>query len=82
MFGDIGHGSLLLVAAIFICIFKDKINENKDLQVLTSMRYMLLLMGIFATYMGLIYNDFLSLPLSLFGKSCYEVQNGVNVRSS
>lgn len=34
-------------------------------------RYLLLLMGFFATYCGLIYNDFMSIPLTLFGSSCY-----------
>lgn len=32
-----------------------------------SGRYMLLLMGIFSIYVGLIYNEFLSVPLNLFG---------------
>lgn len=32
-----------------------------------SGRYMLLLMGIFSIYIGLIYNEFLSVPLNLFG---------------
>ena len=31
---------------------------------------MLLLMGLFATYMGFIYNEFFAIPLELFG-SCY-----------
>jgi len=35
------------------------------------MRYMLLLMGFFATYMGVIYNDFMSLPANLFGEGCF-----------
>lgn len=30
-------------------------------------RYMLFMMGAFAMYAGLIYNDFFSLPLNLFG---------------
>lgn len=34
------------------------------------MRYILFLMGFFATYCGIIYNDFLAIPLWLF-ESCY-----------
>ena len=36
----------------------------------------MLLMGFFGTYMGLIYNDFMSMPLRLFGMSCYEFADG------
>lgn len=32
-------------------------------------------MGIFATFCGMVYNDFLSIPLDLFG-SCYNMETG------
>lgn len=39
-------------------------------------RYLLLLMGVFAVYCGFIYNDFMSIPLNLFG-SCYTEKGNV-----
>lgn len=36
-------------------------------------RYLLAFMGLYAFYNGLIYNDYLSIPLNLFG-SCYEAK--------
>jgi len=37
------------------------------------------MMGFFAVYMGLIYNDCMSFSLSLFGESCYsEAEDGGN----
>lgn len=37
------------------------------------MRYLLLLMGFFSIFCGVIYNDFTSVPLQLFGQSCYNI---------
>ena len=38
-----------------------------------KIRYLLLLMGFFSFYCGWIYNDFTSIPLKVFGNSCYNV---------
>jgi V-type H+-transporting ATPase subunit a len=70
MFGDIGHGLCLLTFALFICCYGKTIPILKDFY---AARYLLLLMGFFAAYSGLIYNDFLSIPLNLFG-SCYNLE--------
>lgn len=34
-----------------------------------------MLMGFFATYMGFIYNDFMSLPLNILGKGCFTLNS-------
>ena len=70
MFGDIGHGGLLFLVGILLCWYKDKLPAS--LSGLKYARYMLLLMGGFAFYCGLIYNDMLSIPLDLFG-TCYRI---------
>lgn len=42
-----------------------------------DIRFLLLAMGFFGFYSGLIYNDFLSMPLNLFG-TCFEKVEGTN----
>ena len=63
MFGDIGHGGMVLMFAVLVCFLADHLRKVEGMEYLLRMRYLLLLMGFFATYMGLIYNDFMSIPL-------------------
>ncbi|KAH8254994.1 hypothetical protein KR038_011903 [Drosophila bunnanda] len=77
MFGDMGHGVLLVLFAVLM-IWKAKqiekqqisaISENEIMNILFAGRYIILLMGIFSIYMGFIYNVMLSKSLNLFGSS-------------
>ena len=78
MFGDIGHGTLLFLLSIYICIKKEAIsNSDSILKGLLSFRYLLLIMGFFSLFCGLIYNDFMGIPLTVFN-SCY--QNDLTTR--
>jgi V-type H+-transporting ATPase subunit a len=80
MFGDIGHGFILLLFSSYLCIYREDIIRNKSpLKAVLKARYILLLMGFFAFYAGWMYNDFLSIPLDLFG-SCYENVDGKAIR--
>lgn len=75
MFGDIGHGGILFGAAVWLCWNKEKaLKMHAAMEGFIKARYLLLLMGFFATYCGLVYNDFMSIPLNLFG-SCYQTQD-------
>lgn len=74
MFGDIFHGGLLFLFGIFIVLFYDKL-KGGVLQVALDVRYMILLMGMFATFNGFMYNDFASVPLEMFG-SCFSNVDG------
>lgn len=78
MYGDIGHGSVLLFTGIALIYNYDKLSQTGFRKVL-HYRYMITLLGFFATYCGLVYNEFLAIPWSLFG-SCYERANGMFVR--
>ncbi len=82
MFGDIGHGCLILISASILCWFGESLTKNFPLlQSLYYIRYLLLLMGVFSTFCGLIYNDFLSIPLSIF-RSCYNLETGDRIYPS
>ena len=71
MFGDIGHGFLILLLGIYLEINRKQIYEsNSILKEAIKYRYILLLMGFFSFFCGLIYNDFMAIPLSIF-QSCY-----------
>jgi V-type H+-transporting ATPase subunit a len=68
MFGDIGHGLLLTLFASYLCWFKESIlNANGLFKPAIPVRYLLLMMGLCATYCGFIYNDFLGIPFNFFG---------------
>ncbi|CAK83777.1 unnamed protein product (macronuclear) [Paramecium tetraurelia] len=72
MFGDIGHGLLLFVCGLYLTTEDAR---KSIFSGIVPMRYMILLIGFFACYNGLIYNDFLSIGLNLFG-SCYNLVDG------
>eukprot|EP00947_MAST-08B_sp_MAST-8B-sp1_P001035 g1035.t1 len=70
MYGDIGHGTVLFIASLFFIIKADYLRKsgmNEIVQMIFEGRYMLVLMGAFAIYMGFIYNDVFSLTLNAFG---------------
>ena len=65
MFGDVGHGFLLLVAGIIMCLANDKMNGTAA-EGFGMIRYLVLMMGFFALFNGFIYNEFFAIPMSLF----------------
>lgn len=70
MYGDIGHGFCVLLFGIYLIMTEKRLERGNMGEMLTSIyggRYMLTMMGAFAIYAGLIYNDFFSLSLNLFG---------------
>ncbi len=72
MYGDIGHGSILLGFGLFLVISYSSMAKGKRgiSEMVSSMymaRWMLFLMGFFSVYCGLIYNDYFALGLDLFG---------------
>jgi V-type H+-transporting ATPase subunit a len=75
MFGDIGHGFLLFLLGCYMCFFYESIKKSDSMiKGLLPARYLVLLMGFFAFYCGMIYNDITSVSLNLFG-SCYDMHH-------
>ncbi len=81
MFGDIGHGSALLVIGFFLCLLEPCLAQRvPSLSPFLKIRYMILLLGIFSTFTGFIYNDMMAIPLYLFD-SCYDQRTGAPIKN-
>jgi V-type H+-transporting ATPase subunit a len=69
MFGDFGHGALVTMVAAAMIFWEKKLQRTK-LDELSYMafygRYIMLMMGLFSMYTGLIYNDIFSRSFTIF----------------
>ncbi|XP_027356979.1 V-type proton ATPase subunit a3-like [Abrus precatorius] len=78
MFGDWGHGTCLLLAALYFIIREKKLSCQKlgdIMEMAFGGRYVIMMMSLFSIYTGLIYNEFFSVPFELFGPSAYECRD-------
>ncbi|XP_072298863.1 V-type proton ATPase 116 kDa subunit a 1-like isoform X2 [Eucyclogobius newberryi] len=71
MFGDLGHGVLMTCAALYLVLRETRLiaqkNDNEMFSMVFAGRYIILLMGVFSIYTGIIYNDCFSKSINLFG---------------
>ncbi|TPX33003.1 hypothetical protein SmJEL517_g03985 [Synchytrium microbalum] len=68
MFGDFGHGIIMLAFATWMVLYEKSLEKVKEeiFSMFFGGRYIILLMGCFSIYTGLVYNDAFSKPLDLF----------------
>ncbi|XP_053734758.1 V-type proton ATPase 116 kDa subunit a 2-like [Synchiropus splendidus] len=73
MFGDVGHGLLMTLAALWMVLEekdpKLKNNNNEIWRMMFGGRYLILLMGLFSVYTGAIYNECFSRGLTTFSSA-------------
>ncbi|KAF5289211.1 hypothetical protein FQR65_LT00099 [Abscondita terminalis] len=86
MFGDAGHGVILLSFALYMVLWEKKLQAKKiDSEIWNiffSGRYIILLMGFFSIYTGIIYNDVFSKSLRTFHSSWKIVYDNSTVWSN
>ncbi|KAG9225878.1 hypothetical protein CCMSSC00406_0008406 [Pleurotus cornucopiae] len=82
MFGDIGHGVIIFLAALYMILSERKLGKVDLGEIIGQFfygRYIILLMGMFSIYTGLIYNDVFSKSLHLFHSGWDFSEDGTGV---
>jgi len=80
MFGDMGHGSVLLAFALYLVFNAESLKQSKMGREICKARYLLMLMGMMAMYAGFVYNEWFAISPNFWG-SCYRLNNAEEIVS-
>merc|ERR1719210_3306099 len=83
MFGDAGHGVIMLAFGLWMCI-KEKQLEARKIdseiwRIFFGGRYLISIMAIFSIFTGLIYNDIFAKSFNVFGSSFQVYQSDAHI---
>ncbi|KAI6202062.1 V-type proton ATPase subunit a [Aphelenchoides besseyi] len=71
MFGDLGHGLIMTLAGLAFIYYERRINtlkiKDEIFNTFFGGRFIIVLMGLFSMYAGLIYNDIFAKSVNVFG---------------